>query len=308
MKQYPHNYSYEVPEYRKVRLIIDTDLKCEADDPFALVHAIMTPKFKIAGVIGAHFGARTHQDSMMRSYNEAKLYMEYMNLTDKIPVFKGAERAIPDEKTPMPSEGSDLIIREAMKDDPSPLYVLLWGPVTDLASAILLKPEITKRLHVVWLGGAWYPQGGWEFNVSNDINAANVMMKSDVDLSMITEGSFRRVNVSLAELELKVSRRGKVGWYLFKQVNDFNHAHLESPEWPYGETWNLGDTPTIAVMLNPMGFGFQWVPAPLFTKDMYYIPTPTNRAIKIYTDIDARLVIDDFFAKLQLNFPEDYIP
>jgi hypothetical protein len=41
---------------------------------------------------------------------------------------------------------------------------------------------------------------------------------------------------------------------------------------------------------------------------MYYIPTPTNRAIKIYTDIDARLVIDDFFAKLQLNFPEDYIP
>jgi inosine-uridine nucleoside N-ribohydrolase len=308
MKEYPYNYSFEVPAKKKVRLIIDTDCKNEADDQFALVHALMTPKFNIAGVIGAHYGTAKCLDSMQQSYDEINRVLEYMDLKGKVPVFKGAERAIPDERTPAPSEGSELIIREALKDDPLPLYVLLWGPVTDVGSALLQRPEIAEKLHVVWLGGGPYPQGGREYNLSNDIHAANVMMKSRADVSMIVENSFRHVNMSLAELELKVSRRGKIGWYLFKQLTDFNMAYGESPEWPYGESWNLGDTPTIAVMLNPMDFAWEWITAPLFTQDMYYVRCPQNRSIRIYKDLDARYVLEDFFAKLQLNYPEDYVP
>lgn len=308
MKEYPYNYSFDVPETKKVRLIIDTDCKNEADDQFALVQALMTPKFKIAVVIGAHFGTEKCLDSMEQSVLEVKKVIELMNLTGKVPVFKGAERALPDKKTPAPSEGSALIIREAMKDDPLPLYVLLWGPVTDLASALLEKPEISKRLNAVWLGGGPYPQGGREYNLSNDINAANIMMNSDVPVQMIVEQGFRRVNMSLAELEYKVSRRGKIGHYLFQQLVDYNMAHADWPEWPYGESWNLGDTPTIGLMLNPHDFSREWIPAPLFTKDMYYIPCPQNRAIRIYKNIDARYTLEDFFAKLSLNYPEDYIP
>jgi len=32
---------YEVPEYKKLRVIIDTDAACEADDPFAIAHVLM---------------------------------------------------------------------------------------------------------------------------------------------------------------------------------------------------------------------------------------------------------------------------
>ncbi|MDR1900345.1 MAG: nucleoside hydrolase, partial [Treponema sp.] len=222
--------------------------------------------------------------------------------------FHGAERAIPDEKTPAPSEGSELIIREALKDDPHPLYVLLWGPVTDLASALLQKPEISGKVNVIWLGGGPFPQGGREYNLSNDINAANVMMKSNVPVQMIVEQGFRRVNMSLAELEYKVSKRGKVGAYLFRQLIDYNNQHGNDLEWPYGESWNLGDTPTIGLLLNPHDFSREWHPAPLFTQDMYYIPCPQNRAIRIYKNIDARYTLEDFFCKLALNYPEDYIP
>jgi hypothetical protein len=143
--------------------------------------------------------------------------------------------------------------------------------------------------------------------LSNDINGANVMMKSEAAVSMVVEQSFRHVNISLAELEYRISRRGKIGAYLFKQLIDYNNAHADNLEWPYGESWNLGDTPTIAVMLNPQDFAWEWHPAPLFTKDMYYIPCPTNRPIKIYTDLDDRYIMGDFFSKLALNFPEDYI-
>ncbi len=51
------------------------------------------------------------------------------------------------------SEGSSLIIEEAMKDDPRPLYVLFLGPLTDLAAAYLQEPRIANRLTAIWIGG-----------------------------------------------------------------------------------------------------------------------------------------------------------
>ena len=49
------NYEFTVPEQKKLRVIVHTDCKNEADDQFALVHHLMTPKFNIKGVIGGHF-------------------------------------------------------------------------------------------------------------------------------------------------------------------------------------------------------------------------------------------------------------
>ena len=63
-----------------------------------------------------------------------------MQLT--VPVLHGAPHALPDAATPVPSEGAKLIIREAMKEDTRPLFVLLLGPLTDLASAICRNPAL----------------------------------------------------------------------------------------------------------------------------------------------------------------------
>ncbi len=73
----------------------------------------------------------------------------------------------------MESEGARLIVREAMKDDPRPLYVTFFGPLTDLASAYLMEPRIAGRLTAIWIGGGAYPAGSPEFNLGNDVNAAN---------------------------------------------------------------------------------------------------------------------------------------
>lgn len=36
---------YKVPEYKRIRVIIDTDAACEADDPFAIAHALLCEKY-----------------------------------------------------------------------------------------------------------------------------------------------------------------------------------------------------------------------------------------------------------------------
>lgn len=49
------NYKYVVPENKKVRVIVHTDCKNEADDQFALAHHLMTPKFDVKGIVAGHF-------------------------------------------------------------------------------------------------------------------------------------------------------------------------------------------------------------------------------------------------------------
>ncbi len=50
---------FEVPEKKQIRVIINSDAKCEADDQYAIVHAILSPRLQIKGLIGAHFGTRS---------------------------------------------------------------------------------------------------------------------------------------------------------------------------------------------------------------------------------------------------------
>ena len=34
----------KIPDEKKIRVIIDTDAACEADDPYAIVQALLSPK------------------------------------------------------------------------------------------------------------------------------------------------------------------------------------------------------------------------------------------------------------------------
>ena len=49
------DYKFHVPEEKIVRLIVNTDAKNEADDQFAIVQALLSPKFENAGMIAAHY-------------------------------------------------------------------------------------------------------------------------------------------------------------------------------------------------------------------------------------------------------------
>ena len=69
-------YQYDVQVSRRIRLIINTDAKNEADDQFCVVHACLTPKFDIRGIIGAQFGTRRTQQSMQESVDECKRFFQ----------------------------------------------------------------------------------------------------------------------------------------------------------------------------------------------------------------------------------------
>ena len=50
------NYAYTVPENKKVRVIVHTDCKNEADDQYAVAHHLMTPRFDVKASLRAISG------------------------------------------------------------------------------------------------------------------------------------------------------------------------------------------------------------------------------------------------------------
>lgn len=295
-------HPFDIPESKKIRLIINTDARNEADDQFAIVHALLTPRFLIKGIIAAHFGERRTTTSMQESYNEIVKVLELMNLSQEVTVYKGAEKAIPDEQTPMMSEGAELIIREALSNDSKPLYVIFLGPITDLAAAYLKEPSIADRLTAVWIGGGAWPNGEEEFNLSNDIDAANVVFRSNIPLWVIPKNVYSTIRVSIAELAVKVKPWGEVGSYLYQQLIDFNHQMGWCPGWPKGEMWSLGDSPAVSVLLDEHEYGYEMKPAPRITKDMRYVHDQKERLVRWYHFIDPRFTLEDMYAKLQLHY------
>ena len=77
---------YEVPEYKKLRVIIDTDAACEADDPFAIAHALMSKKLDVKAILAEQFGS---PETTVLSYREILKVLEAMEIS--VPVFMGEE-------------------------------------------------------------------------------------------------------------------------------------------------------------------------------------------------------------------------
>ena len=65
----------------KQRVIVNTDAKNEADDQYAIVHAVLTPSFDLHGIIPAHYGTGKSATSQQESHDETiKLFLTQMRI------------------------------------------------------------------------------------------------------------------------------------------------------------------------------------------------------------------------------------
>lgn len=292
-------YEFRVPESKMIRVIVDTDAKNEADDQYAIVHALLSPRFDIRGIVAAHYGTEKCAESMEASYDEILYLLDLMKMDHSI-AFRGARRAMTGEKVPQISEGAQLIVDEAMKDDPRPLYVLFFGPLTDMASAYLMEPRIAGHCTCIWIGGNQYPVGGPEYNLSNDVHAVNCVLKSELPVWQIPRDVYTQMGVSIAELEYRVRPQGELGRYLFDQLVEHGHTPPALSTYRTGECWSLGDSPAVGVLIYQQVFDYDWVSAPVIGSSMEYIHTNQQRPIRVYKHVDSRLILEDFYAKLAL--------
>lgn len=290
---------YEVQDYRKKRVIIDTDAACEADDPFAIAHALLSKMLEVKGICAEHF---VEEGSMEKSYQMIQKVLMAMDM--EVPIWRGQEGKLSDNPEEPLSEAAEFIIEEAMRESEKPLYVLCIGAITNVAKAILAKPAITGRMTVVWIGGNALEceNPAVEFNSGNDVEAANVVFASGTDLWLIPNTVYGTMHIGFAEIQQKIYPYGKIGKFLYEHLLSFYSS--ENAAWSAGESWSLGDSPAIGVTLEPNCGTSVRRRAPRLREDGSYEFPEDNPYIKVYTSINSRFILEDFICKLQIVYPK----
>lgn len=164
-----------------VDCVLDTDTYNEIDDQYALSLMMKSKKCNVRALYATPFfnnNSTSPEDGMERSYNEILNLLTLMGReADKAHVYRGSRTYLPDEKTPVESPAAEHLASLAMEYTMEhPLYVVAIGAITNVASAILKKPEIAERIVLVWLGGHDIHWGDTrEFNMVQDIAAARIV-------------------------------------------------------------------------------------------------------------------------------------
>ena len=227
----------------KIHLIIDTDAKNEVDDQFAVSWAIRSPeRFIVDAVYAAPFshdcfkklaspeslkdvGGITYAshpgDGMEASYQELLKLYGLLGVDPEGHVFRGSREYISDIGGPVESEAAKDLIRRAMSSEET-IYVAAIGAPTNIASALLMEPELVKKIVVVWLGAQpLYFKHGIEFNCMQDVEASKVLFDSGVPLVLIPcMNVASMLTLSKPEVEQLLVGKTEISDYLAKIVLD----------------------------------------------------------------------------------------
>ena len=210
-------------------------------------------------------------------------------------VFKGSTDYLRDVTKPIRSEAALDLVSRAMKSSPDdPLYVVPIGCITNIASAILIEPQIIQNIVVVWLGGnslEWPTQK--EFNLVQDVLAAQVVLNSGVPLVITPcQPVVSHFHTTLPELEYYLKDKNSLSDYLYEIVAGYNERNLAA--WSK-EIW---DVVAIAWLVNPDWVQTNLVHSPILTDQVTYSTDRSRHFIRMAASINRDAIFRDLFSKL----------
>ncbi|MCB1501149.1 MAG: nucleoside hydrolase [Bauldia sp.] len=187
------------------KIIIDTDPG--QDDAIAILLALASPEdLDVLGIVavGGNIG-------LAQNARNALKVVELSGRTE-VPVYAGCERPmrrmlvtaehvhgptgldgpdLPEPKKKLEAQhGVDYIIDTLRSEEPGTVTLCTLGPLTNIGMALVKAPDIAPRIReIVMMAGAYFEVGNFtpaaEFNVYVDPEAADVVLRSGVPITMI---------------------------------------------------------------------------------------------------------------------------
>lgn len=305
----------------RMRIISDNDYSGDPDGLFQLAHHLLSPSVDVRLVVGSHLRPGDWNDPSDRTADNAKAeadqIVQLLGLEERVRTVAGSNTALADTDTPIRSDAALAIVEEAMADSDLPLYLTCGAGLTEVASAYLIEPRIADRVTLVWIGGPEHPGHAWapprpdgpetsEYNTRIDIDAARVIFDSPLPLWQIPRDVYRQAIYSLAELNDRIRPAGPIGAHLATAL-DRVAEKAAAVGMDLGEAYILGDSPLVLVTAlqspyqpDPSSSRYEIVPAPRLDADGRYVERPDGRPMRVYTQIDNRLMFGDLESKLRL--------
>lgn len=236
----------EVGAAEKPRVIVSTDIGGSDPDDFqSMVHYLVyADRFETVGLISSppNQGRAEHILECLDAY--AKDYPALVSGSNGYPtpdelrsvVRQGATEAqtgeLPEQAI---SDGARLIADQAGLEDARPLYVLVWGSMTDVAQAVAHRADIVPRLRV-------YSIGSW--NTRNDTKARDYLYHHHPDLWWIeSDTTFRGMYMG-------GDQEDDWGNTTFVKNHVQGHGHLGDFFFAKKPDIKMGDSPSVLYLLH----------------------------------------------------------
>jgi pectate lyase/predicted neuraminidase/lysophospholipase L1-like esterase len=229
----------------RLRVIVSTDIGGTDNDDFqSMGHFLMyADRFDVEGLISSPWGSGRVSD-----IDEA--ITEYAKDHDKLSTYSAnypdpdalrailKQGAVDSASSPgygSSTEGSDWIVECARREDPRPLWVLIWGGFDDLAQALHDAPDIEGKLRVYWIGGPNKKYSG---------PAYDYVVGNFSDLWMIES------NTTYRGMFVGGDQSGDLGNDTFISTHVRNHGALGDYIYEKRSSLKMGDTPSVLYVLN----------------------------------------------------------
>jgi len=283
----------------KTAVILSTDVGNEIDDQWAIAYMLVNPTFDVLGIVSAH-APSLPAPSAHATYEVLKDEVEHrLGMATHPPLFEGSSLPLADRKTPRPNAGVDFIIEMSKRFSPDHrLVVLTIGAATDVASAILQDPSITERISVAAMGFRNLAQGGKEYNVQNDPKAWQVILDSDVPVTIGSGDVCQRdLALSFDGAKKLISRHGPVGAWLWDEYQAWYFRFVKPLRVDdFSKPWVIWD---IVVLAYVEGMTMQKsIPRPRLSDDLSFEQIKTEKTISWVMSIDSERMWADFIEKL----------
>lgn len=242
------------PIPNKPRILISTDIGgTDPDDNQSMTHLLMySDLFTIEGLVSSPSYGKGNKEEILRmidlyekdfpklqKHNKDLAKPDYLRSITK----QGRKGGVPFKGYKTSTEGSDWIIKCAMKKNNQPLWILVWGGLDDLAQALHDAPEIRNKIKVYWIGG---PNKKWS------ANSYAYIVDTFPDLWFIEVNSSYYGFFS----DNNVPDSVKSSDYYSRYINEAGYLGKDFKNYYKGEI-KMGDTPSLLYMMdgnpnNPM--------------------------------------------------------
>jgi hypothetical protein len=292
------------------RIIVSTDIGgTDFDDYQSIVHLLLyADTLDIEGIISSPYG-EGRKEHILEAINAYEIdYYKLKSYSDRYPTADSLRRITKqgalDTPGPVgysnPTDGSDWIIQCARREDPRPLYVLIWGGIEDLAQALHDAPDILPKLRVYFIGG---PNKKWTVDAYQYI-AENFPTLWMIESNATYRGWFVGGNQSGS-------------WSNTEFVNTYIKDFGALGEYFYskGKSLKMGDTPSLTYFLHGTpgdptqpGWGGQYVRAWDRPHKMFPRITTEKDSLEQFGVLELRLpfhndTVEKPFATMNIDRP-----
>jgi pectate lyase len=233
-----------VTDSSRLRVIASTDIGgSDSDDEQSMVHFLVySDHWDVEGLIASPWENGRKEDILNiideyeKDYPNLVTHGDYPTADYLRSVTKqGAVDKAPAEGFGEPTEGSEWIAEVAMRDDPRPLWITVWGCIDDVAQALHDHPEIAPKLRVYWIAGP---------NRKHSPDSSTYLAENHKDLWIIEADETYRGFFNGGDMS---NGYGNSDW---PQENVSGHGALGDFFMDHRSDIKMGDTPAVTYTLD----------------------------------------------------------